>query len=56
MGTVHQPSDMPGYTLPVYEYRRPPELGKSEAALYPVVVVGAAGLSSRGCAIDALKK
>src|SRR5687768_18393504 len=48
MGETFQPSGMVGYTLPVYEYRRPPELGRKDIACYPVIVVGAglAGLSA----------
>jgi 3-(3-hydroxy-phenyl)propionate hydroxylase len=42
MGATFQPSSMRGYELPVYAYRRPPELaGGSPAGGYPVVIVGA---------------
>ena len=48
MTATFQPDRMPGYVLPKYEYRRPPELGGSDSPLYPVIVVGAglAGLTS----------
>lgn len=39
-----QPRSMPGYTLPVYPFRIPPELTGAQAERYPVVIVGA-GLS-----------
>ena len=35
-----QPDAMPGYTLPVYPYRTPPELTGAAAQLYPVIVAG----------------
>jgi 3-(3-hydroxy-phenyl)propionate hydroxylase len=43
-----QPDRMPGYVLPNYEFRRPPELSGGESPLYPVAIVGAglAGLVS----------
>ena len=50
MAKVHQPSSMPGYSLPVYEYRRPPELS-GRSALYPVIVVGA-GLAGLTAALE----
>ena len=48
MTATFQPDRMPGYVLPKYEYRRPPELGGGDSPLYPVIVVGAglAGLTS----------
>jgi 3-(3-hydroxy-phenyl)propionate hydroxylase len=42
---------MPGYSLPVYEYRRPPELSGKQTALYPVIVVGA-GLAGLTAALE----
>jgi len=51
MTQAFQPSSMAGYTLPVYEYRRPPELSTNEIALYPVVVVGA-GLAGLTAALE----
>lgn len=47
----HQPSSMPGYTLPVYEYRRPPELAGNPGGVYPVIVVGA-GLAGLTAALE----
>ena len=43
-----QPDHMPGYVLPKYEFRHPPELSGGECPLYPVAIVGAglAGLVS----------
>ena len=47
---LHQPDAMPGYTLPRYPFRAPPELVKGAKApkSYPVAIVGAglAGLTS----------
>ena len=51
---LHQPDAMPGYTLPRYPFRTPPELAKGRNAgakapkAYPVAIVGAglAGLTS----------
>jgi 3-(3-hydroxy-phenyl)propionate hydroxylase len=51
MTTAHQPSSMPGYSLPVYEYRVPAELSTKETPLYPVVVVGA-GLAGLTAALE----
>src|SRR5687768_18428022 len=51
MGAVHQPNSMPGYTLPVYEYRRPPEIESDSIGSYPVVVVGA-GLAGLTAALE----
>jgi 3-(3-hydroxy-phenyl)propionate hydroxylase len=58
MAATFQPEHMPGYVLPKYEFRRPPELLGAASPLYPVAIVGAglAGLvtalelSSRGVA------
>ena len=50
MAAAFQPNSMPGYSLPVYEYRAPPELaGKVET--YPVIVVGA-GLAGLTAALE----
>src|SRR5688572_25960168 len=48
MGKTFQPDSMPGYKLPVYEYRKPPELSGDAPVLYPVIIVGAgpAGLAA----------
>ena len=46
-----QPDRMPGYTLPVYEYRKPPELAGNEATVYPVIVAGA-GLGGLTAALE----
>jgi 3-(3-hydroxy-phenyl)propionate hydroxylase len=51
MGEVHQPSSMPGYTLPVFEYRRPRELETGTIGSYPVAIVGA-GLAGLTAALE----
>jgi 3-(3-hydroxy-phenyl)propionate hydroxylase len=52
MSKVHQPDSMPGYTLPKYVYRTPPEfLGARPAARHPVIVVGA-GLGGLVAALE----
>src|SRR5687767_5683984 len=51
MAAVHQPNSMQGYTLPVYEYRRPPEIESNSIGSYPVVVVGA-GLAGLTAALE----
>src|SRR5918998_5219125 len=51
MAEVHQPSSMPGYSLPVYEYRRPREMETKRSGLYPVAVVGA-GLAGLTAALE----
>jgi 3-(3-hydroxy-phenyl)propionate hydroxylase len=51
MAKAHQPSSMPGYELPVYEYRTPPELAGKTAGPYPVIVVGA-GLAGLTAALE----
>src|SRR5918996_4325700 len=51
MGEVHQPSSMPGYRLPVYEYRRPRELETNAMGSCPVAVVGA-GLAGLTAALE----
>ena len=50
MTAAYQPSSMPGYSLPVYEYRKPPEFDSS-STLYPVAVVGA-GLAGLTAALE----
>lgn len=40
-----------GYELPVYEYRKPPELASRSAGSYPVIVVGA-GLGGLTAALE----
>lgn len=50
MSRAHQPSSMPGYSLPVYEYRAPPELAGGTTR-YPVIVVGA-GLAGLTAALE----
>src|SRR5687768_967358 len=51
MTTAYQPSSMPGYSLPVYEYRTPPELSEKKTSLYPVAIVGA-GLAGLTAALE----
>jgi 3-(3-hydroxy-phenyl)propionate hydroxylase len=54
MSKAHQPDRMPGYTLPRYPYRTPPELagGKPpDAAPYPVIIAGA-GLGGLTAALE----
>jgi 3-(3-hydroxy-phenyl)propionate hydroxylase len=48
MPATFQPDAMPGYALPKYAFRRPPELSGSASPRYPVAIVGAglAGLVS----------
>ena len=46
-----QPDRMPGYTLPVYEYRMPPEIARGERTAYPVIVVGG-GLGGLTAALE----
>jgi 3-(3-hydroxy-phenyl)propionate hydroxylase len=41
MSATFQPDRMPGYVLPKYAVRRPPELDGGGEALYPVAIVGA---------------
>ena len=42
---------MPGYTLPVYPYRTPPEIGTGATDMYPVIVAGG-GLGGLTCALE----
>jgi 3-(3-hydroxy-phenyl)propionate hydroxylase len=51
MTEAYQPSSMPGYSLPVYEYRRPAELESGVSTIYPVIVVGA-GLAGLTAALE----
>jgi len=51
MGKTFQPDSMPGYRLPVYEYRKPPELAAGSPVLYPVIIVGA-GLAGLTAALE----
>ncbi|MBS0336873.1 MAG: FAD-dependent monooxygenase [Proteobacteria bacterium] len=51
MSAPHQPDSMPGYSLPVYPYRRPPELSGGSAQEYPVIVAGG-GLGGLACALE----
>lgn len=51
MSATFQPDRMPGYALPKYAYRRPPELAGAESPLYPAVVVGA-GLAGLTAALE----
>ena len=46
-----QPNSMPGYTLPVYPYLRPPELSGEKPGAYPVIVAGG-GLGGLACALE----
>src|SRR5438045_4085245 len=46
-----QPNSMPGYTLPVYPYRTPPELRGDATETYPVIVAGG-GLGGLTCALE----
>lgn len=51
MSTLHQPDSMPGYTLPVYPYRTPPELAGGATGDYPVIIAGG-GLGGLACALE----
>jgi 3-(3-hydroxy-phenyl)propionate hydroxylase len=51
MRAAYQPRAMPGYRLPEYEYRTPPELARGAAGEYPVIVVGA-GLAGLTAALE----
>jgi 3-(3-hydroxy-phenyl)propionate hydroxylase len=42
---------MPGYTLPVYPYRMPPELAGGGTGDYPVIIAGG-GLGGLACALE----
>lgn len=51
MAATFQPEHMPGYVLPKYEFRRPPELLGAASPLYPVAIVGA-GLAGLVTALE----
>ena len=51
MSATFQPDRMPGYVLPKYEYRRPPELDGGETPLHAVAIVGA-GLAGLTAALE----
>jgi len=46
-----QPDAMPGYALPVFPYRTPPDLAEGRSPLHPVVIVGG-GLTGLALALD----
>jgi len=48
---VHQLSSMPGYSLPEYPYRTPPEIARGTTGAYPVIVVGG-GLGGLSAALE----
>ena len=48
---THQPDAMPGYRLPVYPYRTPPELAGGGGETYPVIIAGG-GLGGLACALE----
>ena len=49
---LHQPDRMPGYTLPRYAYRTPPEISRRESStVHPVIIVGA-GLGGLTAALE----
>ncbi len=51
MNTPLQPDSMPGYRLPVYAYRTPPELERKGPGEYPVIIAGG-GLGGLTCALE----
>jgi 3-(3-hydroxy-phenyl)propionate hydroxylase len=51
MAATFQPDRMPGYVLPKYAYRKPPELSGGGSPLYPAIVVGA-GLGGLTAALE----
>lgn len=51
MNKLLQPDAMPGYQLPVYPYRTPPELAGSSGETYPVIIAGG-GLGGLACALE----
>ncbi len=51
MSATFQPDRMPGYVLPKYAYRTPPELAGGDAPLYPAVIVGG-GLGGLTAALE----
>ena len=42
---------MPGYALPAYAYRTPPEISGGARCTYPVIIAGA-GLGGLACALE----
>ena len=46
-----QPASMPGYRLPEYAYRTPPEVARGTTGAYPVIVVGG-GLAGLTAALE----
>jgi 3-(3-hydroxy-phenyl)propionate hydroxylase len=51
MTATLQPDRMPGYVLPKYEFRKPPELAGGASPRYPVAIVGA-GLAGLVTALE----
>jgi len=51
MTNTHQPNSMPGYELPVYAYRKPPDLAGGGVQSYPVIVAGG-GLGGLAAALE----
>jgi 3-(3-hydroxy-phenyl)propionate hydroxylase len=51
MTATLQPDSMPGYVLPKYEFRKPPELAGGASPLYAVAIVGA-GLAGLVTALE----
>ncbi|MGQ0511195.1 MAG: FAD-dependent monooxygenase [Betaproteobacteria bacterium] len=51
MGKAFQPSSMPGYNLPEYPYRTPPEVARGTTGAYPVIIVGG-GLGGLTAALE----
>lgn len=51
MSAPFQPDRMPGYVLPRYAYRKPPELSGGDSPLYAAIVVGA-GLAGLTAALE----
>lgn len=49
--SAHRPDRMPGYVLPVYAYRAPPEIARRLRTEYPVIVAGA-GLAGLTAALE----
>lgn len=46
-----QPLNMPGYELPVFDYRTPPEIASGTPGRYPVIIAGA-GLAGLTAALE----
>jgi NADPH-dependent 2,4-dienoyl-CoA reductase/sulfur reductase-like enzyme len=51
MSATFQPDRMPGYVLPKYAYRRPPELAGGTARLHAAIIVGG-GLAGLTAALE----